>query len=381
MPVFSCGGMRYQQSWSDIPWDQVTAAGQANLEATIARSMELGIHHIETARGYGSSEMQLGPVLAKYPRESMILQTKVMPKPTAREFLETFETSMAYLKQDHVDLLSIHGINNRQHLDETLRKGGCLEVCRQLQREGRVRHVGFSTHATPDVISEAIRSDEFDYVNLHWYFVNDLNRTCVAEAAQRDMGVFIISPNDKGGKLYLELPKMRSLCAPLTPMQFNDLYCLARPEIHTLSLGAAKPSDFDEHIAGLAHYEQAAQAVESIDRRLREEMERVLGADWCRRWWAGLPEFVAVPGEVNLVEILRIWTYAKPLELTEWAKFRYNMLGNADHWFPGEHVEKLDWSRLNEVIRRSPFADRLAGILREAHDLFHDAPVKRLSQS
>jgi len=381
MPVFSCGGMRYQQSWSDIPWDQVPAAGQANLEATIARSMELGIHHIETARGYGSSEMQLGPVLAKYPRESMILQTKVMPKPTAREFLETFETSMAYLKQDHVDLLSIHGINSRQHLDETLRKGGCLEVCRQLQREGRVRHVGFSTHATPDVISEAIRSDEFDYVNLHWYFVNDLNRTCVAEAAQRDMGVFIISPNDKGGKLYLELPKMRSLCAPLTPMQFNDLYCLARPEIHTLSLGAAKPSDFDEHIAGLAHYEQAAQAVESIDRRLREEMERVLGADWCRRWWAGLPEFVAVPGEVNLVEILRIWTYAKPLELTEWAKFRYNMLGNADHWFPGEHVEKLDWSRLNEVIRRSPFADRLAGILREAHDLFHDAPVKRLSQT
>ena len=381
MPVFSCGGMRYQQSWSDVPWDQVVAAGQANLEATIARSMELGIHHIETARGYGSSEMQLGPVLAQYPRESIILQTKVMPKPTAREFLETFETSMAYLKQDYVDLLSIHGINNRQHLDETLRKGGCMEVCRQLQREGRVRHVGFSTHATPDVISEAIRSDEFDYVNLHWYFVNDLNRVCVAEAAQRDMGVFIISPNDKGGKLYLELPKMRSLCAPLTPMQFNDLYCLARPEVHTLSLGAAKPSDFDEHIAGLKHYEQAAQAVESIDRRLREEMERVLGAEWCRRWWAGLPEFVAVPGEVNLVEILRIWTYAKPLELTEWAKFRYNMLGNADHWFPGEHVEKLDWSRLNEVIGRSPFADRLAGILREAHDLFHDVPVQRLSQS
>ena len=381
MPVFSCGGMRYQQSWSDIPWDQVPAAGQANLEATIARSMELGIHHIETARGYGSSEMQLGPVLAKYPRESMILQTKVMPKPTAREFLETFETSMAYLKQDYVDLLSIHGINHRQHLDETLRKGGCLEVCRQLQREGRVRHVGFSTHATPDVISEAIRSDEFDYVNLHWYFVNDLNRVCVAEAAQRDMGVFIISPNDKGGKLYLELPKMRPLCAPLTPMQFNDLYCLARPEVHTLSLGAAKPSDFDEHIAGLEHYERAAEVIGPIERRLRDEMERVLGTDWCRRWWAGLPEFVSVPGEVNLVEILRIWTYAKPLGLTEWAKFRYNMLGNADHWFPGEHVEKLDWSRLDEVIRRSPFADRLAGILREAHELFHDAPVKRLSQS
>ena len=43
------------------------------------------------------------------------------------------------------------------------------------------------------------------------------------------MGVFIISPNDKGGKLYEPPPKLTELCAPLTPMQFNDLYCLARP--------------------------------------------------------------------------------------------------------------------------------------------------------
>ena len=83
MPVFSCGGMRYQQSWSDVPWDQVDKAGQANLEATLHRSVELGINHIETARGYGSSEMQLGPVLAQFPREKLIVQTKVMPKPTA----------------------------------------------------------------------------------------------------------------------------------------------------------------------------------------------------------------------------------------------------------------------------------------------------------
>ena len=381
MPVFSCGGMRYQQSWSDVPWDQVDPAGQRNIEATLQRSVELGINHIETARGYGSSEMQLGPVLKGLPREKLIVQTKVMPKPTAQEFRETFETSMRYLGLDYVDLLSIHGINHRGHVDETLRKGGCLEVCRELQREGRVRFVGFSTHATPEVISEAIRSDEFDYVNLHWYFVNDLNRRCVAEAAQRDMGVFIISPNDKGGKLYLELPKLRPLCAPLTPMQFNDLYCLARPEIHTLSLGAAKPSDFDEHVAALEHYERAGAVTEAIDRRIRDEMERVLGADWCRKWFTRLPEFNEIPGEVNLIEILRLWTYAKPLGLIDWAKFRYNMLGNADHWFPGEHVARLDWDRLAPVIRDSPFAEQIPGILRECHDLFHDAPVKRLSQS
>ena len=78
----------------------------------------------------------------------MIVQTKVTPqRHGGRNFSRPSTISMNYLKLDHVDLLSLHGINNRETLDWSLKKGGCLDAARKLQKAGRCRFIGFSTHA------------------------------------------------------------------------------------------------------------------------------------------------------------------------------------------------------------------------------------------
>ena len=368
--------MRFQFSWnrSDTPTQQ----SKQKVKSTILRALELGINHIETAYGYGTSEEEIGSVIKNLPRNSFILQTKVSPRKDVNEFLKRIEESLKLLHVDYLDLFAIHGINNEELLSYTLQKGGCLEAVLKLKKQGLVRHVGFSTHGSTDIILKAVKSGVFDFINLHWYYIFQDNWPVILEANKRNMGVLIISPNDKGGKLYDPPGKLIKLTSPLSPMIFNDLFCLSRYEVSTLSIGAAKPADYDEHIKALSFYEQRRDLISPIVERLKSEFSTILGKEWAATWKEGLPHWYETPGNINIPVILYLWNLARAYDMTEYGKMRFNLMGNADHWFPGNKPDFLDKFDFSECLKKSPHAHLIPSILKEAYSLLSGQEVRRL---
>lgn len=374
--------MRLPRGWDKgLTPDQLSPSERAAICATLDRSFEIGINHVETARGYMNSERWLAFALQGHPRENYFLQTKVTPKPNPADFEAELEHSMAELEADYIDLFSFHGINEDAELKQTLRKGGCMEVVRRWQREGRIRHVGFSTHGSCDLIIKAIETGEFDYVNLHWYFINQTNWPAIEAATRHDMGVFIISPTDKGGQLFKPPAKLVDTCTPLHPISFNNLFCLRRPEVHTLSIGASRPEDFDEHLNSLNHYDNIDATIAPIEKRFHSTMQAALGADWWPDYSKGLPWYTQVPGELNLPYILRLWSLAKGMDMIDYGKYRYGMIegGDGGNWMGGTPATNFDDATIRATIPNHPNRERIPAILREAHQILHGELKERLS--
>lgn len=178
--------------------------------------------------------------------------------------------------------------------------------------------------------------------------------------------------------LYQPPEKLVQLCSPLHPMVFNGLFCLSHPEVHTLSCGAASPNDFDAHMETVAKLEEAKALAEPIAARLDQVLVDTLGRDWVETWREGLPYFHDTPGEINMWVILRLRNLIKAFDLIDFAKMRYNLLEDGDHWHPGQKANDLDSLDLSACLKNSPHAAVIPDALRETHDLIAGNDTARL---
>ncbi len=374
MPVLSFGCMRSMHSWQTAADSDIPQQSQDKLKDIVHRALAHGITHIETAHGYGSSEQQLGRILPDISRGDYILQSKAVPSDDPDEFVAKVRLSMTRLGVDRLDLLALHGLNDHRSLWRCCRTNGCLAAARRLQDEGVVDHVGFSGHGPTDVILQALEHRQdggFDYCNIHWYYIFDANREAIDYAAAHDIGIFIISPSDKGGHLHSPSPGLQELCTPFSPMLFNDLYCLDKKGVGTISVGASEAHHFNEHLQVLPFLESGERELfQRVDARLRRAMAEETGHERPDHFWHDFSGWDQTPGNVNIKMTLWLANLYRAWDMKSFARERYAMLNRGSSWVQGNdgaRAAELDFSETMKPDGMS--AEQLKQLLLEAHSL------------
>ena len=313
MPIVTCGGMRFQQTWlpdflpiAPRPNQVLQSPSQENLMRTIQFCLAKGINHFETARFYGTSELQFAEALytlmkeGKIKREDFIFQTKVPIKENRQEFEKMLDQSWARLgeKLGYFDLFAFHCLSRNEDVEWALSDADDMPMAAvlKMQKEGKIKHIGFSSHGTAANIRKLIDSNKFAFCNLHAHYFGSYhgegtpdsrgghgNMAAVKRARELDMGVFQISGVDKAGMLYCPSETLAKLLGhEMDPITFGLLQNWEKIGIHTASIGFGNPADVEESLAAARVYAGKAYHanLDAAEKRVRHHTESVLGRDW-----------------------------------------------------------------------------------------------------
>lgn len=237
--------------------------GAVDLELTkkmVDLYMERGFTYFDTAYVYinGTSEVAAKEAIVKrYPRESFQLATKLpMHELKTEEDMERiFTTSMERAGVEYFDFYLLHGLN--ANTAKTAEEVGAWEFIRKKKEEGKIRHIGFSFHDTPETLESILSSHpEAEFVQLQINYADWENpviqsRACYEVARKHGKPVIIMEPV-KGGML------------ATPPEAVEKLLKEAEPEASTASWAIRFAANLEGVITVLSGMSNVAQMEDNL---------------------------------------------------------------------------------------------------------------------
>lgn len=235
-------------------------------EAMFDYAISKGINYFDTAWGYhdGNSELVVGKLLKKYPREDFYLASKFPGYNLANmdKVEEIFEKQLEKTGMEYFDFYLFHNVcelNIDEYLNE---KHGIFNYLMKQKENGRIKHLGFSTHGSYETVKRFLeaygRHMEFCQIQLNYIDYEFQNAKAKLDLLEEyNIPIWVMEPV-RGGKLASLDSEYESRLKALRPDE--DIVAWAFRYLQTfknVTVTLSGMSNFDQLKENISTYEES----------------------------------------------------------------------------------------------------------------------------
>ena len=245
------GLMRLPKKGEDIDVEQV--------KVMVDRFLEAGFTYFDTAWAYTGSEDAIRQALVeRYPRESFQLATKNaawIGCQTREDAIRQFEESLARTGAGYFDNYLLHNLGEMR--TQAFDKFDMWSFVKEKKAEGKIRHIGFSFHSTPEELEEIlIAHPEAEFVQLQ------INYADWENPAIQSRGVYEMAR--KYGKAVVIMEPLKGGLLANPPTSVAEILKDAEPERSAASWGIRFAANLDGVLVALSGMSDLAQMEDNI---------------------------------------------------------------------------------------------------------------------
>lgn len=282
-------------------------------------AMEAGVNYFDTAYPYhgGQSERVMGRVLAKYPRESYYLATKYPGHQilsSGYNPAEIFEEQLEKCGVDYFDFYLLHNVNEKSMEVYTDPKWGIVDYFKEQKRLGRIRHLGFSSHAQAEGLEKFLdiygQDMEFCQIQLNymdWTLQKAKEKYDLLTA--RGIPVWVMEPV-RGGTLAAlseaDSAKLRAIRPRSSDACWGFRFLQGLPNVKMILSGMSNPEQMRDNLATFAQREPLSQDETRLVLDIAQGMMDIVPCTACRYCCEGCPKGLDIPALLAVYNEIRV---------------------------------------------------------------------------
>ena len=283
-------------------------------EQMVAYAMEHGVNYFDTAYPYhgGMSERVMGRVLGKYPRESFYLADKFPGHQTLERYdpAPIFEEQLRRCGVDYFDFYLLHNVYEKS-MDVYLNpEYNILGYLKEQKRLGRIKHLGFSTHAQPDTMARFLEicgeDMEFCQIQLNYldWTLQSGKEKCEL-LAKHNIPVWVMEPV-RGGKLAdFEDPDLAAARPGASTASWGFRFLQGIPNVQMILSGMSNMDHVIDNVNTFAKEDPLTEKELALVLNIAESMKNAIPCTGCRYCCDGCPMGLDIPTMMSICSDIR----------------------------------------------------------------------------